>query len=279
MFGSVGNFVGNLITNHQTMSHQDFWNRQNIALQKEFAQNSLKWRVEDAKRAGVHPMAALGITPASFSPVNSSINLTDLGAGLGEMGQNIDRAIQVGKDSDARQKAEYFQDAQNGLQLRNMELQNDFLQAQIDSMKAVRNTALPPAAPTTNPDNVPLSGVNKVADEVIASPSDNPSVTAGTHPLWTHARSGRFVLPVLSDKVADAVTENKEKNVGAEIAYAIDAWNGDLKPPHNAFTAREHQLIKSGEYAAYYYPFLGWRVEPKVSWANFKKFVLGGFAE
>lgn len=36
--------------------------------QKEFAQNQIRWRVDDAKAAGLHPLFALGQSSASYSP-------------------------------------------------------------------------------------------------------------------------------------------------------------------------------------------------------------------
>lgn len=43
-------------------------NEQNAALQREFAQHGISWKVADAKRAGLHPLAALGTQTASASP-------------------------------------------------------------------------------------------------------------------------------------------------------------------------------------------------------------------
>lgn len=40
----------------------------NAALQREFAQNGIRWRVEDAKAAGLHPMYALTGGGAAFAP-------------------------------------------------------------------------------------------------------------------------------------------------------------------------------------------------------------------
>lgn len=36
--------------------------------QKEFAQNQIRWRVDDAKAAGLHPLYALGQSSAAYSP-------------------------------------------------------------------------------------------------------------------------------------------------------------------------------------------------------------------
>lgn len=55
--------------NQSYQRQQDSLNRQ---MQYDFAQNSIKWRTEDAKNAGIHPLAALGVSPSSASPVYSS---------------------------------------------------------------------------------------------------------------------------------------------------------------------------------------------------------------
>lgn len=42
--------------------------REEYERQKEFAQNSVSWRVQDAKKAGLHPLYALNASAASYSP-------------------------------------------------------------------------------------------------------------------------------------------------------------------------------------------------------------------
>lgn len=46
--------------------------REQMALQKEFAQKGIQWRVDDAKAAGLHPIYALGGSAANYSPVSAS---------------------------------------------------------------------------------------------------------------------------------------------------------------------------------------------------------------
>lgn len=77
-----------------------------VTLQKEFAQNGIRWKVEDAKRAGIHPLAALGAQTMSFSPVSSgSIPETGMAQGLSNMGQDISRAVAATQTSQERQLA------------------------------------------------------------------------------------------------------------------------------------------------------------------------------
>lgn len=58
------NFVGGLIN----MQNQNKLAKRQEDLQREFAQNSIQWRTADAKKAGIHPVAALGSQGISYNP-------------------------------------------------------------------------------------------------------------------------------------------------------------------------------------------------------------------
>lgn len=64
----------------------------NIDAQREFAQHGVRWRVEDAKAAGLHPLFALGGAGAAFAPNPITVGSSGLGAGLERMGQNLSSA-------------------------------------------------------------------------------------------------------------------------------------------------------------------------------------------
>lgn len=65
--------------------------KMNIEAQREFAQHGIRWKVEDARQAGLHPLYALGSQPAAFSPVAIP---DSMGPAISEAGQNIGRAVQ-----------------------------------------------------------------------------------------------------------------------------------------------------------------------------------------
>lgn len=72
----------------------------NTELQREFAQQGIRWRVEDAKAAGLHPLYAIGGSGASFAP-----NPVVVGSGasaMAEMGQNVTRAAFAAADPHER---------------------------------------------------------------------------------------------------------------------------------------------------------------------------------
>lgn len=57
--------LGGILSDRATARQTD----KNIGMQTEFAKNAVQWKVEDAKKAGVHPLFALGANTTSFSPV------------------------------------------------------------------------------------------------------------------------------------------------------------------------------------------------------------------
>lgn len=96
------------------------------AQQKEFAQMGIRWRVEDAQAAGIHPLAAVGATGATYSPTGQQLFVDDSRANFARsMGQNIQRAISV-------TSTPYERTVQK-LNLERLGLENKLLKRQIDA--------------------------------------------------------------------------------------------------------------------------------------------------
>lgn len=119
----------------------------NIALQKEFAQHGVRWKVEDAKAAGLHPLYAMGGQTHSFAPVSVGTvsPSSDFGRSLADAGQDIGRAVNATRTSGEREVA--FNDAVQGLQLENWSLQNEMLKSQIAKLNATQSPAFPGEVP------------------------------------------------------------------------------------------------------------------------------------
>jgi len=142
---AVGSTIGSGISNY--ISGQDAYEQQlamqnaqlahNERLQKEFAQNGIRWKVEDAKAAGIHPLYALGASTTSFSPISVSGPVDNSSANLASMGQDIFRSVMANTTKDERQEKMAH------LQLENQELQNMMLASQIAKMNANPTPGLP----------------------------------------------------------------------------------------------------------------------------------------
>lgn len=88
-FGGLASAIGSIYGANQNAQAQEQINAQNIAEQERFAQNSIQWKVADAKAAGINPLAALGAPTSSFSNVVAP----QPGAGFSSAGQAIGRAL------------------------------------------------------------------------------------------------------------------------------------------------------------------------------------------
>lgn len=156
--------------------------RQNYAQQKEFAQSGIQWKVEDAKRAGLHPLAALGVSTPMTSGTHKVGAQSPGGAladSMSSMSQNIGRAINASATAEQRQMSQ--------LQIANAkaELDGKVIDNQIRASHLQNLNSTGPAFPSAN--DTPLipgqgnsmPGVRIVPSESVASEKRNPGVQAG----------------------------------------------------------------------------------------------------
>lgn len=87
--------------------------REQMAMEEEFAKNGLSWRIADAAKSGISPLAAIGASGTGYSPVSyvpggpttipqQASPLTGLSAGFRDMGQNLSRALSATKTPEQR---------------------------------------------------------------------------------------------------------------------------------------------------------------------------------
>lgn len=112
-------------------------------LQVDMAKRGVRWRVADAKAAGIHPLAALGAQTASFSPIPITGN--DFGAGIAAAGQDISRAIDSTRSG--TEQAGAVQKTINDLTIQRMGLENQLLSDQIARARQPGSGPPMPSAP------------------------------------------------------------------------------------------------------------------------------------
>lgn len=189
MIGAGASLLGGVISDKSARKQQ----RASLDAQREFAQHGIRWRVEDAKAAGLHPLYALG---ASTTGPSIPVMESGLGRGLSEAGQHVGRAVAAQEspdqaaarrwslellksqvaESDARQMAIYSQ------------IMRDSQQAQASSGGVGSGAQLNPDFLTSpqNPD-VRKHGVNVVQvkpSEVTSTAAGDRSAEAATGPMW-----------------------------------------------------------------------------------------------
>lgn len=155
LIGAGASILGGLLARKSAKDQQSA----NTALQREFAQKGIQWRVADAKAAGLHPLAALGASGASYSP--NPIVAGDMG--IGSAGQQLGNAVSRMRApvENASQKA--FADAN----LRHLNAQTSLVEQQITNsrmrmmMELQRNSKPNPGIGATAQDPVkPIGSVD-----------------------------------------------------------------------------------------------------------------------
>lgn len=123
-------------------------------MQKDFAQKGIRWRVNDAKLAGIHPLYALGASTPSYTPQSTAFTPeTGLAQGLAAAGQDIGRAVNATRTAPERQTA--FTTTLQGLQIKNMELDTQIKQTELASRLQRLSANNNPPMPTGTPFDVP----------------------------------------------------------------------------------------------------------------------------
>lgn len=134
IISGIGNIVGGLLG----QDAEEDAAAANANLQREFAQSGIQWKVADAKKAGIHPLYALGAQTIAASP--SYVGGNSLGQGISDMGQNIGRAVEANLTASERSRSKILED----LVLEKAALENDLLRSQITTV----NRAITPPYPS-----------------------------------------------------------------------------------------------------------------------------------
>lgn len=170
-------------------------NAAQLAAQKEFAQQGLTWKIDDAFRNAdrVHPIYSMGASTPSYTPVSSNFTAdTSMANAMHSAGQDIGRAVNATASSSQRTTA--FTDAVQKLQIEGGQLDNDLKRAQLASQVArLRQNASPP---------MPI-GDRYLIDGQSASPviKDEPMKRTNVDPVAPHSEPGAIpdVSPVRTD--------------------------------------------------------------------------------
>lgn len=91
------------------------------AYNREVMQNQVQWKVEDAKKAGVHPLYALGAPSVSWSPSTAGGGPSTIQR-VADAGQGIARAASAYGDSNMRRKLFEQEVRMNELKIKDAEI-------------------------------------------------------------------------------------------------------------------------------------------------------------
>lgn len=199
----------------------------NADMQDMYARSGIQMRVEDAKKAGIHPLHALGASVPSFSPIHVGDN--SLGQAVSNMGQDIGNAVYRAQDKSSQ--AQTIAD----LSVKRAGLENQLLEAQIAKLKAVSAPGLP--SNSGLPGSLTNSGQGDayVLEQPLMRTHSAPGLPhqeVGTIPDvgWTQTKTG--LVPVPSSDVKQRIEDQMIPEAAWGIRNYLQPFVGNESPPH-----------------------------------------------
>lgn len=254
--GAIGGALG-LIGAGQSQASAERLNQLNYEHQKEFAQNGIRWKVADAKAAGLHPLAALGASTASYSP-SAVIGDSPDYSFLKDMGQGIDRAMDAKATRQERAEREQKENVLFNEELKGKQLQNQETETRIQSMKwdmamdaarnaerSVRTQQQVPPMPSLAPDGSLMPGQenatspggieSKPAEIVVNEPGRRGQERGSITELgFSRTNDGGYV-PVMSNDAKQRYEEDIFGEIGWNLRNRLPGLidRQDVAPPRS----------------------------------------------
>lgn len=213
--------IGQSLMNQSSADNDRALAAQQYNHQKEFAQNSIQWRVNDAKKAGIHPLYALGSQGISYAPSSFSsmpdTSLSDAGNAVGGAVASLAGQKQA-KELHELQKASLIED------VRAKRLSNEMSSKQLMSMGQVgaphstllQSNLAGQASPVTQ------SGATKTTSKAMVGGIDLGSVIPNV--TLTETAKGDLIPYPAGDVAGESYSEN---NVNKALFEADLYRNGD----------------------------------------------------
>lgn len=227
----------------------------NRKLQMDTLRNQIQWKVEDAKKAGISPLAALGSVPYSYSPASSNFTGYDYSSDFQNIGQDLTRAIQAGGSNRQRimdaKNAAMEGAAANKLSLEHMHLQNEYLRSQIARMNSGQiGPGVPEFRSESSPSAIPPGSVLDQPSSVVVGAAGQPARQPGslTDYQFGEAAGGRYTLSPAADI--------KQRIEDTPMEWTWMLRNG-IVPSDDIFRDLERQHPSRPGYEWRYDPFQG----------------------
>lgn len=190
------------------------------AKEKEFAQNAILWRVEDANRAGIHPLYALGNPgiSAGGSP----------GGGVSNYGQNISRAIDAARTRSERNAAQAEEATDRALSRDRTRAEIELLKQQSLSEQARRQDWQrgPPVPDIKGPNKFEaIGGYEPTASNTVVPSAHQVGRDPGVINTYAYGRDADGGVSILPS----ADVKNRIEDSPLELLWM---WNNLISPEH-----------------------------------------------
>lgn len=221
--------------------------QENLSAQERAARNSIAWRVEDAQKAGIHPLYAMGNPGISVSPtgafaspatMQAPIDDYDPGQTISNMGQNISRAVNSIRSKEERVTAA----VQAAQQARFNDLSAKKLEAEImllnsETARNQKDQIGPPMPAISAAQANDMARVKYTTNQIGHSAEDNRARSAGTLTDYQFVATDSGIARVPSKDIKERIEENMVLEHGWNVRnlFGPAVQGGGPKPPQSEF--------------------------------------------
>ena len=213
--GMISNSSGKKESARARRAQETQWHHER-EMQKSFAKNSVQWKVADAKKAGLHPLAAMGANTMSYSPQmvgDVPQHRDNTGETISKMGQNVSRAIMATQSKTQRKMSELAFD--------NASLKNEMLRTEVASAKARLAQQINP--PINDIKDIPLQRTKNVKGAAWQEVGDVTDIG--------YAKTASGMAPVPSQDVTQRIEDKfVPETMHAFRSYVKPLWSDKTKP-------------------------------------------------
>lgn len=255
--GAIGSIAGGLLGNASASaarSAQQKHINQMLAWQRTMATHGVQWKVEDAKKAGIHPLAALGANIQQAAPIGASFPSQSYDW-MGKAGQNLGRAVSAATSRTEQAATQNYRRELMKAQVTNAHLQNQYLASQIQSQRVSQPPGLPQAKTL-----IPGQGDSNVQTRQAAKGSTAPETIgpgvklkpveqlrhgsqkqseAGIHPSVSWTYTGTGYMPLKAKGIVDQTEDDWLANMALWAKRNIGPYFGDKNVPFPAPKGKE----------------------------------------
>lgn len=260
----IGGSAGGAVDSNRANKKQEGYFNQQMAFansqdqfQRDYVRNAIQWRIEDAKQAGVHPMAALGFQSPSYSPVStpsapSYMDSSNFDTGS-TFGQTFNNAVFAAKIQQQQLEAGHL--SNRGLELQNQHMELTNLQLASDLQRASMTTK---AKPDVNGQGS-LGVIGGQQDAIPSESSSRNTFGNSTYNLYSLASFGDMVITALNPDIADSLTESQVAHLTATLTRDIEYYrNPQIKmDAFKHLTKAQQQAVVDGRAVFEYIPAAG----------------------
>lgn len=134
--GAIIGGVGSILGDFGQMDLQHRYDRSaaesNWSKQLQFAKRSIRWKAQDAIKAGLHPLAALGAQTMSYAPTNVGGSNANISRSMEKLGQGVGDYIaqKDQREYDKKDRALSLEAKKKQLEILDLEIENYKLKGQ-----------------------------------------------------------------------------------------------------------------------------------------------------